>query len=69
MLHDSRQLGAEDKREKHPAYERSRDFNNREAQVLYVGEEGLGFIPSVAKSKKLFESRGWSFSGVVHASG
>jgi hypothetical protein len=34
-----------------------------------VGEEGLGFIPSVAKSKKLFEIRGWSFSGVVHASG
>jgi hypothetical protein len=69
MLHDSRQLGAEDKREEHPAYERGRDFDNREAQVLYVGKEGLRFIPPVAKSKKLFEIRGWSFSGVVHASG
>jgi len=69
MLHDGCQLGAENEGEEHPAYERRRYFDNREAQILYVGEEGLGFIPSVAKSEKLFESRGWSFSGVVHASG
>jgi hypothetical protein len=69
MLHDGRQFGAKDKGEQHPSDERGRDFDDREAQVLYVGEEGLGFIPSVAKSKKLFESRRWSFSGVVHASG
>ena len=69
MLNNGRQLGAEDKGEEHPGHQRGRDFDDREAQVFYVGEEGLRFIPPVAKSKELFESRGWSFSGVVHASG
>ena len=69
MLNNGRQLGAEDKGEDHPGHKRGRDFDDREAQVFYVGEEGLRFIPPVAKSKELFESRGWSFSGVVHASG
>jgi hypothetical protein len=69
MLHDGRQLGAKDKGEEHSGHECGRDFDNRKAQVLDVGEEGLRFIPPVAKSKKLFESCGWSFSGVVHASG
>jgi hypothetical protein len=69
MLNNGCQLGAEDKGEQHPGYERGCDFYNRETQILNVRKKWLRFIPSVAKSKKLFESRGWLFSGVVHTSG